>query len=308
MSLENGSTPKEDARRQKRGKGFFAIVLNVFIVLALGVGMYVVIENLLYYRDIEARRNLSTQALVEDAKNQLQGMIRDIGKDIRSSLNENGDPEMHAAAFRRVEERLQHYADAVIELAVKDRSASLDNVFERFSALVAIVTVIFAAIGIFSGLQFRDQLNNLRAEMEQSKANLEAMSTATISRVNHQQKQISEHLDEAVRCGQDLVWHTANTLEKLLNAGIVDEKRTTETLEYLYKVGFRLELYSPKKHERMSALHNLWAQGDCADLPNLIHIWRNAEVDSDERNLARRAVENILKRCAHSRGHSELDL
>ncbi len=275
----------------------------MLIVLLFTIGIFVVIQSLLYHNIFEPRHQETREAMFETAKQN----IDEIAHQILGMVNEKMQTgQTNLAAVDTLNNTLAKLATHLTEIAIADRSSSLDNIFERFSMLVAVVALIFGGFGIFATLQYRDQLKQMRSELAMVRA--EYLKKLEQSQQEFEQKAegANRRLSEAIYKSMDMIWLVGNHLEQLLNLDIIEREKAEKFLKDIYLTGFRLALYSNIEEERISALHNLYAQGNCDDLVDLIRIYYSKNEPQNIQELAWRTIQNILKQCTHKDKHSEL--
>ena len=300
---------------------------QILIILVLIIGGFIFFENMIFSHRFDKRRQKSheymlkaTQKLVDDLKNDIEIQLRQVlaseknSSALGDSLGSSPFTVSKAKLSRKLVPidslgvHLRRLAIAVENVAVADRSASLDNIFERYSVLVGLTALLFAIIGIYSGIHFRDYMNQLKADLDEINDQQEKQLRDFQEQIQAKSEEVKGRLDDVVDQSMNMIWMVGNNLEILTNLGVIDPKRASTLLDSIYKTGFRFELHSPNANERLSALHNLYAQGDCEDLPELAKIVRNNDEKRQIRRLAWRAIQKILKRCPHPEGHPELIL
>lgn len=278
------------------------------MVVIFAIAAYYLIQDMRYSRHFQDRKAETRAAMQEKTEQTIRSLVKEVSRQTAAALAASADSLERSRQMQRLERHLASIATEIENLSISDRSASLDNVFERFSALLAVVTLIFAGLGIFAGLQFRDQKRDVEEQLQQMRVDIDEESKKALAKINHTVGEVTKNLNAAVERSLDIVWVAGNTLEKQVDVGMVDRDKALELLAYLYKTGFRLELFTGKEKERLSALQNLYAQGDCTDLKNLYAIWQDESEPAKVRNLARKALHKILKRCPHDGEHPELDV
>lgn len=282
---------------------FFSSALGVVAIAGLIIGGVLVVESFYFGRIFLEKKQEHTDELVQQVKESIEALSEEILIHANSSLVGKADSLQNMQALQH---HLAEVAVAMETLVVRDRSDSLDTVFERFSMLMGITALIFAGFGVFTGFQFKQGIGAARKEMnrEQKKFNVKLENES--KKISRQYEEFQQSLYDAIDRSMDMIWVFGNSLEKFIGLGVVKSETATKFLNDLYKIGFRLELRSADENERMSAVQNLWAQGDCEDLPELKRIWQNEEESQKMRELTWLAITNILKRCPHKDGHSDL--
>jgi hypothetical protein len=278
---------------------FFYQTLGILLIVGLIIGATLVFQSMMYNNILGKRQAESRQYLLSTAQRSIEALTEEIMKNASGALAGKQD------SLADVQDLKTYLANVAVELeniAITDRSSSLDGVFEKFSMLVGIVTLIFGGFGIFTGLQYSQGLKEMRTQIRNYKSD----SKNIMDEIKEQSQEFEASLYDAIDRSMDMIWFFGNSLERFINMGVVTEKEASQFLDDLYKVGFRFELRSLDPNERMSAIQNLWAQGDCEDLDNLRKVWKNENEPENIRKLAWMAIENILKRCKHTGGHPDL--
>ena len=285
-------------------------IVHVFmwqvVILALILcGAFWFTEKMIFSNEFGERRQKSHNHLLLSAENQMAAVTNAIRADAMQLLRGNDDSR---AQMDSLNTHLDRLAAELETIAITDRSASLDNIFERYSVLVALTALLFAIIGIYSGIHFKDQMSQMKRELLKTSQQLDKQVKEFDDRIRQKSDNVKNRLDEVVDQSMNMIWMVGNSLEILTNVGAIDSERASTLLDSIYKTGFRFELHSPNPKERLSALHNLYAQGDCEDLPALSKMCRDAGEKKDIRRLAWRAIQKILKRCPHQDGHADLSI
>ncbi len=274
------------------------------LILIIFGGFYI-FKSIDYGGEFETKRRESRELLRAAACAQMETITQQI---LAQSANILAQDSTSLSRLEQLHAHLDSIKETLEEIAITDRSTSLDNVFERYSTLVGIVTLMFGGLGIFTGLQFYEQSRQTREEFEHVSNAIDATASDTKKEMGAHIQHTKDELNRTAESGSAMIWVVASSLEKLINLEIVDEKESTAILNSLYLSGFRFQLYSKNEAERLSALQNIWAQGDCTDLKVLRSMWNDESESVDLRNLARLAFEKIMKKCAHSHDHPELKI
>ncbi|MDQ7054650.1 MAG: hypothetical protein Q9P14_17835 [candidate division KSB1 bacterium] len=273
------------------------------IIFLFTIGAFVVVQSMLYHNIFEPRHTETRQFMLDRVRNDLQQITSKIEYVL---LERSSHQKELQAALDSLNARLITLATHLTDVAIADRSNSLDNIFERFSMLVAVVALIFGGFGIFATLQYRDQLKQMRSDLTMVRT--EYLKKLEQSQQEFEQKAegANRRLSDAIYKSMDMIWLVGNHLEQLLNLDIIEREKAEKFLKDIYLTGFRLALYSNIEEERISALHNLYAQGNCDDLVDLIRLYFSENELKNIRELAWRTIQNILKQCSHKDKHSQL--
>lgn len=288
----------------KRQKSVAVPLPTVLSVLLIVFGGFYIFKSIDYGGEFQANREESRKYLRAAAGAQMEAVTQKILAHT-AAIVANDTTSM--SRLRQLHAHLDSVKQALEQIAITDRSTSLDNVFERYSTLVGIVTLMFGGLGIFTGLQFYEQSRQTREEFESVSRAIDETAKNARHEMGVHVRQTKDELIRTAESGSAMIWVVASALEKLINLEVVDDKESTSILNSLYLSGFRFQLHSRNESERTSALQNIWAQGDCTDLKVLYSIWKDESEPAQLRNLARKATEKILKNCMHQDGHHELE-
>jgi len=285
---------KPETRLDLRLRGYLTwsiIFLTTVVILVLSIRYFG------YGSSFRRQRENTVTSLRQSAREAIAGIARTVEENIAATGKSALDS---LARARRVQEQLNNLATQLEQLAVADRSNSLDYVFDVFSTLLAVAALLLAGIGVFTGLKFREVVNQvaqLRREIETVDQKLARKVSST-----------KDALAGIANQGSDIIWAVANGLEKMINTLAIDQDAFSQIMTAFHRTAFRTELFSPNQKERIGSLHFLYAQGTCDDLSDLYGIMRDGGEPAPIQNLARRAFQAILTRCPHGGHHPELDL
>jgi len=288
--------------RQKSISLSFPMALSLSLTI---FGGFYIFKSIDYGGEFDTNREKSRELLRASAQTQMANITKQI---LNQSTAVLAQDTTSSVKVERLRAHLDSVAKILEQIAITDRSNSLDNIFERYSTLVGIVTLMFGGLGIFTGLQFYEQSRQTREEFEHVSKAIATTVSDTKKEIDLHVEQTKDELNRTAESGSAMIWVVASALEKLINLEVIKEKELTALLNSLYLSGFRFQLYSKNEDERSSALQNIWAQGNCTDLKVLGSIWNDENESYILRNLAWRGLERIMKKCIHPDGHPELKI
>ncbi len=196
-------------------------------------------------------------------------------------------------------------------IAVEDRTQSLDYVFDEFSMLLAVATLLAGFVGIFMAFQYLD----LSARMGDIETRIQKAGKKLDVDVKHYEEitlkvvQAQAGLQARVEHGTLAMWHVANVVRRLSEkTGITDEDFHALMLRVELDL-YRAQLFNLQPNKREAALFKFIAQGVCEDLSLMANIRSNPDEPQQLRDLAATAISEIRARCKtpHHNGHREMD-
>ena len=183
-----------------RGKKTFK-ASSLFKIYSVAIGssiaavtLFYILISLNYGFEFEKNHRESQVFLRNSARAAMDQLVDLLDERIAEALAANTDSSEHAEIIHF---QLKNLSDQLEQIAITDRSSSLDNIFERFSVLVTIATLLFAVFGIFNVVQYRDEKAQLQKEYGRFKRDMDKKSKTTTDDFEQRAQDMNKKLDDA---------------------------------------------------------------------------------------------------------------